>query len=535
MKVKMPERLTIYRNGNTVQYRYNGDGLLTGRIESGVETRYYYDEDQIIAEATVEQGTPKLKASYIRGNRLEAIRYANGSEAYPVYNGHGDIVQLQDAAGAVLAEYTYDIWGNPLEDSGNATAVHNPFRYSGELWDDTVDLQYLRARWYDPSVGRFLNEDTFEGELDDPLTLNLYTYVINNPLKYVDSTGNRHEAGAGWSGFVGDKNVSLEPWKGWSGPAGSTINFLLLDDVNTLRDPNAANYEKTLAVAGFIPMGKFVGKGYKVVKYASKEGRVIFIRISDDVAEKINKLRKKKVPSCNCFAAGTKVQTDEGEKNIEDIEVGDQVLAKDELNPDGELAYKEVTALYRNQRDDIIKLHVGEQVIETTDNHPFWVEGKGWIFADELQVGDKLQKADGSNLMIDKVEFLKLDKPITVYNFTVADFHTYYVTDIGIWVHNTDCSLFPNLEKKYKKHVSRNMEYAEVFPNMTREQFLERTLNLATNKADGRTIFRKTRARDGAIITYSKATNEIVFEKNGVIDTFFRPENGKAYFDAQFK
>jgi len=73
------------------------------------------------------------------------------------------------------------------------------------------------------------------------------------------------------------------------------------------------------------------------------------------------------------------------------------VLAKDENNPNGKLAYKEVTALYRNERSDIIKLHVGDEIIETTDNHPFWVEGKGWVFADELQEGDKLQKADGSN------------------------------------------------------------------------------------------------------------------------------------------
>nr|WP_269671042.1 polymorphic toxin-type HINT domain-containing protein [Paenibacillus sp. 481] len=133
--------------------------------------------------------------------------------------------------------------------------------------------------------------------------------------------------------------------------------------------------------------------------------------------------------------------TNEGEKNIEDIEVGDMVLAKDENNPDGELAYKEVTNLYRNQRDDIIKLYVGEQIIETTDNHPFWVEGKGWVFADELQVGDKLQKADGSNLTIEKLEFIMLDKPVTVYNFTVADYNTYYVTDLGIWVHNTECNV----------------------------------------------------------------------------------------------
>ncbi|EPY05151.1 hypothetical protein PAALTS15_21593 [Paenibacillus alvei TS-15] len=67
------------------------------------------------------------------------------------------------------------------------------------------------------------------------------------------------------------------------------------------------------------------------------------------------------------------------------------------------------------------------------------MEGKGWVSADELQIGDKLQKADGSNLTIDKVDFVKLDEPVTVYNFMVADFHTYYVTEIGIWVHNTNC------------------------------------------------------------------------------------------------
>ncbi|MGE7916480.1 polymorphic toxin-type HINT domain-containing protein [Lysinibacillus xylanilyticus] len=82
---------------------------------------------------------------------------------------------------------------------------------------------------------------------------------------------------------------------------------------------------------------------------------------------------------------------------------------KDEKNPEGELAYKKVTNLYRNQRDDIIKLNVGKQIIETTDIHPFWVEGKGWVYADELQIGDKLQKADGSNLTIDKVEFVRLE------------------------------------------------------------------------------------------------------------------------------
>ncbi|GIO86410.1 hypothetical protein J25TS5_33420 [Paenibacillus faecis] len=226
---------------------------------------------------------------------------------------------------------------------------------------------------------------------------------------------------------------ATDPWKGWSGPVGDIFNFLILDDINTLRDSNSSGLARGLAIAGFIPVGKLIKGGKLILKLEDSSGKVIEkeFKLVDEALDYAKK--------CNCFTAGTKVQTDEGKKNIEDIEVGDKVLAKDENNPNGELAYKEVTALYRNQRDDIIKLHVGEQVIETTDNHPFWVEGKGWVFADELQVGDKLKKADGSNLTIDEVEFVKLDEPVTVYNFTVADFHTYYVTDIGIWVHNTIC------------------------------------------------------------------------------------------------
>ncbi|OMG45289.1 hypothetical protein BK140_33100 [Paenibacillus macerans] len=57
------------------------------------------------------------------------------------------------------------------------------------MWDDEVELQYLRARWYDPSIGRFINEDSYEGQIDNPLTLNLYTYTANNPLRYTDPSG----------------------------------------------------------------------------------------------------------------------------------------------------------------------------------------------------------------------------------------------------------------------------------------------------------------------------------------------------------
>ncbi|GKU78138.1 hypothetical protein L3i20_v225350 [Paenibacillus sp. L3-i20] len=150
----------------------------------------------------------------------------------------------------------------------------------------------------------------------------------------------------------------------------------------------------------------------------------------------------KESSGCNCFTAGTKVLTDDGEKPIEDIKVGDMVLSKNEET--GEQAYKEVLNLFRNKRDVIYKLSVDDQLIETTFNHPFWVEGKGWVLAEDLAEGDILQKSNREHLTIDNIELVQLQEKVTVYNFEVEGFHTYYVTDLGIWVHNTntkDCDI----------------------------------------------------------------------------------------------
>ncbi len=172
--------------GSTVTYRYNGDGLLTERTEGGQITRYYYDGASIIAEGKVSGGTVLHKASYLRGTQLEARIDASGSKSYYVLNGHGDVVGLVDGAGNTLNSYTYDMWGAPLTTN---ESIQQPFRYSGELWDSSTGLQYLRARWYDPNIGRFINEDTYEGNVTNPLSLNLYTYVENNPLRYIDPSG----------------------------------------------------------------------------------------------------------------------------------------------------------------------------------------------------------------------------------------------------------------------------------------------------------------------------------------------------------
>ncbi|GIO86408.1 hypothetical protein J25TS5_33400 [Paenibacillus faecis] len=257
----------------------------------------------------------------------------------------------------------------------------------------------------------------------------------------MDPSGNRHEANAGWSGFAGNANYSgTDPWEGWSGPVGNVLNFLILDDINTLRDSNSSGLARGLAIAGFIPVGKLIKGGKLILKLEDSSGKVIEkeFKLVDEALDYAKK--------CNCFTAGTKVQTDEGEKNIEDIEVGDKVLAKSDET--GEVAYQEVTGLFNKQSTEIYSIHFGNEVIEATKEHPIWIDGKGWTEVKDLKVGDLLVTSDGRKIAIYKIE--KEPRVTTVYNFSVEDYESYFVSNLGVWVHNCPANIEKILETQKK-------------------------------------------------------------------------------------
>ena len=102
---------------------------------------------------------------------------------YKVKNGHGDVVKLV-SNGTVTQNYDFDAYGNQKGESNAADT--NPFRYCGEYFDQESGLIYLRARYYDPSAGRFINEDPAKDGL------NWYTYCGNNPLNFIDPDGMRY-------------------------------------------------------------------------------------------------------------------------------------------------------------------------------------------------------------------------------------------------------------------------------------------------------------------------------------------------------
>ncbi|MHA6530788.1 polymorphic toxin-type HINT domain-containing protein [Paenibacillus sp. BAC0078] len=312
---------------------------------------------------------------------------------------------------------------------------------------------HAQARDFDTSIGRFISEDTYEGQINDPQTLNLYTYVQNNPLRYTDPSGNK-----AWEPYdVNELRYLLNDAIAHKLNKGSDLYKAYYNKIRdrygfaSFMDTNRYNY-----LYGFLTgtsayknsAGNADWAREELIKAFFKENEAKYIAdialgAAAGVSMRNPTVGKQSKPSgkssfgCNCFVSGTKVQTDEGEKNIEDIKVGDKVLSKNEET--GEVAYKEVTDTFNHETDEIYKIQVGGQTIESTFNHPFYVKDKGWTFVKDLKVGDLLVQSDGNKLKIDSIELEH--KLVTVYNMTVDEFHTYFVSDLGIWVHNTECSL----------------------------------------------------------------------------------------------
>ena len=164
--------------------------------------------------------------------------------------------------------------------------------------------------------------------------------------------------------------------------------------------------------------------------------------------------------NASCFAAGTMIETADGDRTIEEIQIGDLVLS---ANPEtGEIAYKPVVNTYVHVTDTVLYLTIDEEIIETTEDHPFWVEGQGWTSAKLLQPGDVVWLKDGSTQCIDDIEIVELPEGeyVAVYNFEVADFHTYFVSDFDVLVHN-NCKdieeVWPK-EKSYERAKNKALD-----------------------------------------------------------------------------
>lgn len=176
-------------------------------MAGGLTTTYQYVNGQLLGEEHSD-GTA-LRFTYDPFGALSGIQYksANGSttDYYVRCTLNGDVDQIYDTSGNLLARYIYDSWGRTVSIlngsgqeilTGDHIAVVNPIRYRGYYYDGESDLYYLQSRYYDAKTGRYVNPDGYVYTGQDMQSGNMYAYCGNNPIINIDPTGSMYVRGA---------------------------------------------------------------------------------------------------------------------------------------------------------------------------------------------------------------------------------------------------------------------------------------------------------------------------------------------------
>ena len=212
-----------------------------------------------------------------------------------------------------------------------------------------------------------------------------------------------------------------------------------------------------------------------------------------------------------CFVAGTLVTTEDGSKPIEEIQVGDKVLSEDETT--GEVAVKTVTETYVNETDELIHIGVNGETISATPSHPFYVNKFGWTLAGSLRAGDVLVLSNGELVTVEWVQHEILESPIKVYNFEVEDFHTYFVGESGILVHNGEKCTVKN---------SKGQEYPDIEDLKTGESMAFPQGDLSVVPKENRAPWFRSKSQAQDFRNNNPAYNDAIISKGEFIDEWYK-------------
>lgn len=498
-------------NGKTVKYDADGNmiyGPLNGemadfkydcrnRLVSAGGTTYAYDAENIRISKTVD----KIKTEYvidITGSLTRVLTASTDSKTtYYVY-GIGLISQEDDSEilyyhfnnigsteavtsldGKIKEKFEYGPYGELT--SENKCGII--FLYNGEYGVSTDEngLYYMRARYYNPEIKRFINQDVLTGSIIDSPSLNRYAYVEGNPISLADPFG--LSPALNWNslghtlldvlgfipvvGFVFD--IANGIWYAAEGDGFMAFSSFVsalpgLGDVagaglKAMKLSTAAckvtKYAHVVGNAGKIlegtaVIGTVVNRNLEQYVYSDEKHKFDAGQFAIDLATVIfqgfaikggvDGLKYAEATSW-CFTGETLIAYENGQKRIDEIEVGDKVWAYD--TETGKTELKEVQIVYVHDCDEILHLHTSCGDIDTTSNHPFYAIGKGWVTAGELESGDEVYRLDGSTAVVTGSELERLTESIKVYNLEVEDYHTYFVGDVPVLVHNYDNDTIP--------------------------------------------------------------------------------------------
>ena len=466
-------QLLISRNtigdGDTVLYLGDNEIRLTtkGSTKTLTGTRYYTAAGQTIAIRTATVGTAGSQLNFVAGDH------------------HGTATLAVDAATlAVTKRYT-----TPFGASRGTNPITWPDdkAFLGKPADIATGLTHVDAREYDPSIGQFISIDPVLS-LEQPQSLNGYSYANNSPVTSSDPTGTVAMANrsGGW-----DEDDDEEKPTGGGNDDGGTANVgswqtegATAEDydhdgyiyvypgvkINAMQDKAEAfiNYfydeirslcykhdhlscytdtgwlpaRETTALAALdaCHVTKCPSKKTLFYDYASS---AVGLGISEGVGRPKGSSKNSKVNCNQCFLAGTDVLMADGStEDIEDIRVGEKVEATD---PDtGESGPRKVTSLIVTEDDKhfntlSIATKDGIEELTATFEHPFWSPSeRRWVAASNLEAGVTLLTDDGSAAVVTGNH--AFTKHARTYNLAVEGLHTYYVLAgaTAILVHNCD-------------------------------------------------------------------------------------------------
>ena len=486
------ERGTFLKQYGDITYTYDAQGKLCRKNTPEREEENYYDGEKLIAR---QVGNKQLRFFYdldgVAGFKIgEWDRYTYIKDA------QGNVLGLMKGP-KMVARYVYDAWGNSIAVNADGEeitawddpAMLNPIRWKSQYYDTDSKLYWIGQRWYDPERGRYISAASPEMLLQNAsviFALNLYAFVTSNPVAVLLACGSIYPSLDFY--YNGEYKTWWEQYGNWilfgigvvaviatciiCAPCGVAFVGATLAKIAL---GTAVNTVIGLAIGGTIAgiQAALTGHGFwdAFGDYVTENfvDELVMNFAFTSVAAAVGSLLGPK----HCFAAGTLVATRAGLKPIEDIEVGDEVLAYDEET--GEQAYKPVVQLFRNETKEWYHVRINDEEIICTGGHPFYIlnaeasrksvlyEGtktdtKGkWITAKELKVSDQVLLSDGSCAIIETVEVETLTVPETTYNFEVADFHTYYVSDSKVLVHNM-CAKSNRVESKIDDKISKQMD-----------------------------------------------------------------------------
>ncbi|MFD0417145.1 polymorphic toxin-type HINT domain-containing protein [Streptomyces sp. NPDC127108] len=462
-------------DGDTILYLGATEVRLTtkGTKKTLSGTRYYTANGQTIAVRTAADGTAESQLSFLAADHHGTSSVALDATTYAVTK------RYTSPFGAPRGEKT----PNWPDDKG----------FLGKPADKGTGLTHVGAREYDPTIGQFISVDPLL-EHQKPGSLNGYSYAENSPVTASDPSGlgsqftcKGSSCGGGAADFI-DSNASPDFSSGqtWAdkypnfpnnsgygnardtyqcgypgcGSRGVTGYGPRIDRLHAFKKGPGDNdnwFTKAIGVVvgviapdfgawqrcskelsagcGVLLLDTPIGKPFKAGK-----GILKLVKRGDKGADKA---KKGGVPSnCKCFLAGTEVLMADGKtKDIEDVKLGDRVLATDPKS--GKTALKKVTRLIVTESDKHFnKLSIatdnGIESLTATHEHPFWSPSeRRWVEAKNLEPGMTLRTDDGDTVTVTKNG--AFSQPARTYNLTVEDIHTYYALagETPVLVHNS--------------------------------------------------------------------------------------------------